>query len=69
MELSLKRPWIGTPADPKDWNTREPRAIAGLPDWTKIVVFAKLTEEESRDSSRRTSPTISASDNRNTTSQ
>ena len=35
----------------------------------RIVVFAKLTEEESRDSSRRTSPTISASDIRNTTSQ
>jgi len=35
----------------------------------RIVVFAKLTEEESRDSSRRTSPTISASESRNTTSQ
>jgi sortase A len=35
----------------------------------RIVVFAKLTEEESRDSSRRTSPTISASDTRNTSSQ
>jgi sortase A len=35
----------------------------------RIVVFAKLTEEESRDSSRRTSPTISASDTRSTTSQ
>jgi sortase A len=35
----------------------------------RIVVFAKLTEEESRDSSRRTSPTTSASDTRTTTSQ
>jgi sortase A len=35
----------------------------------RIVVFAKLTEEESRDSSRRTSPTISASDTISTTSQ
>jgi sortase A len=35
----------------------------------RIVVFAKLTEEESRDSSRRTSPTSSASDTRITTSQ
>jgi sortase A len=35
----------------------------------RIVVFAKLTEEESRDSSRRTSPTSSASDTSSTTSQ
>ena len=35
----------------------------------RIVVFAKLTEEESRDSSRSTSPTSSASDTRITTSQ
>jgi sortase A len=35
----------------------------------RIVVFAKLTEEESRDASRSTSPTSSASDTRITTSQ
>jgi sortase A len=35
----------------------------------RIVVFAKLTEEESRDSSRKTSPTTSASDTISTTSK
>jgi sortase A len=35
----------------------------------RIVVFAKLTEEESRDSNRSTSPTSSASETRITTSQ
>jgi sortase A len=35
----------------------------------RIVVFAKLSKEESRDSSRRTSPTSSASDTSSTASQ
>jgi sortase A len=35
----------------------------------RIVVFAKLNKEESRDSSRRTSPTSSASDTSSTASQ